>query len=269
MINYIIYSHTSYLDVLNIQSDHIEKYENTTLFINTNNDDNITQIYDKFKRVIFYNDSQPYAKRLIECIEQIDDKYFLLIHDIDILLSVDEEIILKLYNFMETKCVDRVDLKQAPNLNTNEVIKFGHDTPNDKMIPTLPSEIIDGLYLIKQEIPEDYIYNVNPSIWYRESFLTLLNIFPNKTYRDIEGMDVQRFSTNLLIYKLFTLKPIKCGYFECLDIFKFLHISHSGKLLLLNEKYETEYGQSYVDVSDEYINIINKYNLKVSDKWVN
>jgi len=269
MINYIIYSHTSYLDVLNIQSDHMGNYENTTLFINTNNDDNIGQIYDKFNRVIFYDDLQPYAKRLIECIEQIDDKYFLLIHDIDILLYVDEELILKLYDFIEYKCIDRIDLKQAPNLNSIEVIKFGHDIPIDKMVSTLPSEIIDGTYLIKQEIPEDYIYNVNPSIWNRESFLTLLNLFPNKTYRDIEGMDVQRYSTNLLIYKLFSLKPIKCGYFECLDLFKFLHISHSGKLLLLNEKYETEYGQSYLDIGNEYLNIVNKYNLNTSDKWVN
>ena len=98
--------------------------------------------------------------------------------------------------------------------------------------------------------------------------LGLLNTFPNKTYRNIEGTDVQRYISNLLVYKLFTNKPVNCGYFQCLGIFKYLHISHSGKLLLLNDKYETEYGQSYSDISDEYVSIVTKYNLKFSNKWV-
>ena len=35
-INYIVYGHTSYLDILEIQSDYIRNYGNETLFLNSN-----------------------------------------------------------------------------------------------------------------------------------------------------------------------------------------------------------------------------------------
>ena len=48
----------------------------------------------------------------------------------------------------------------------------------------------------------------------------------------------------------------------------FLHISHSGKLLPLTNDFVTVYGQSYADVSEKYIDIVNKYDLKSSTKWI-
>ena len=37
MINYVIYGHTDYLDVLNIQTDYAQNRGHLTLFINDNN----------------------------------------------------------------------------------------------------------------------------------------------------------------------------------------------------------------------------------------
>ena len=266
-INYIVYGHTSYLDVLEIQTDYISSHGNVTLFVNSN-DLGLEELYDKYDRVIFYDDSVQYAKRLIHCLDQIDDEYFLLIHDIDILLNVDNEVIESFYEFMKLRNVDRVDLKQSHNLNVSNVITVGKSDSIESWETINTNDIGDGIYLVKQEDPKDFIYNVNPSIWKRESFLQLLNTYPDKTYRTIEGLEVQNYCTRFNIYKLYSKNAIDCGYFICLNIFKFLHISHSGKLLRLNNTFTTEHNQSYTPISTEYIKIVNKYKLKESNKWV-
>ena len=56
-INYIVYGHTSYLDVLEIQTDYICSHGDVILFINSN-DLGLDYLYDKYTRVIFYNDSK-------------------------------------------------------------------------------------------------------------------------------------------------------------------------------------------------------------------
>lgn len=261
MLNYIVYGHTSYLEILRVQTDYIRLQENTTLFINKN-DLNIDDILSKYDRVIYYDDSKPYASRLIQCLNQIEDEYFIFLHDIDILLNADKPTLNILLDFMIKNNVDRVDLKQSPNLNSPEILKL------NSLEQVSAGEVDNGVHLIKQVMTSDYIYNVNPSIWYKRAFLRLLTAFPNKTYRDIEGLDVQSFAKTLSIYKLHSKKIVKCGYFECLEVFTYLHISHSGKLLLLNNNFKTEYGQSYSDISDEYVKIVDKYNLRDSIKWV-
>jgi len=266
-INYIVYGHTSYLDVLKIQTDYITGRGNVTLFVNSN-DLELSDLYAKYDRVIFYDDTVQYAARLIHCLNQIDDDYFLLVHDIDILLNVDDDVILKFYEFMKLHGVDRIDLKHTNNITGDNVVRVGN-TPVVEW-ETLPSNhITEGIFLIPQLNQNDFIYNVNPSIWKRESFLELLNRFPDKTYRTIEGIDVQSFATKFYVYKLHSNENIECGYFICLNIFKFLHISHSSKLLTLNDSFKTAYGQSYAPIGEEYKKIVEKYDLKSSSKWVN
>jgi hypothetical protein len=268
MINYIIYGHTDYLDILKIQTDYMSIYSNVTLLIN-NNELDLNDLYLKYKTVIFYDDNLQYSKRLIHCLNQITDKYLVFIHDIDIVLNIDEETIISFYKFMEKNDVDRVDLKQSHNLNVINVIEIDKQTSVDSWKIIKKEEINDGIYLVKQEDPKDFIYNVNPSIWKRESFMELLITFPDKTYRTIEDMDVQNYCKRFDVYKLFSKNSIECGYFTCLEIFKFLHISHSGKLLRLTNSFTTEHNQSYASISENYIDIVNKYNLKSSPKWVN
>jgi len=249
-MKYIVYGHTSYLDVLKIQTDYIVGKDDITLFLNQNNL-NIEDLYSKYNRVIFYNDSDTYAKRLSDCLNNIDSEYFLLIHDIDILLNVNSDVIDKIHSYMVENSIDRVDLKPTQILEGCKVININSD-----------------LNLIKQSDPTQYIYNVNPSIWKRETLLKIVNTFPNKTYRTIEDMDVQNFCKEFDIYKLHGNKILKCGYFDCLDIFTFLHISHNNRLLPLNNDFTSIYGQSYSDVAETYIEIVNKYDLKKSNKWI-
>lgn len=267
MINYIVYGNTDYLDVLQIQSDYISGRGNLTLFLNTNDLD-LTELLSNYDKVIYYDNNDTYAKRLLTCLEQIDDEYFLFIHDIDVLLNVDNQMVESFYDFLKNTGFDRVDLKHSDNKQSGLIIEYNPNKKSNEWEPKLVDEITNGIYLIKQVNPSDYIYNVNPSIWKRESLLDIVRTFPHKTYRSIEEIDVQQFCKKFKVFKLHSNTKVLCGYFNCLEGFKFLHISHSGKLLPLNENFVTTYGQSYNDISDEYIKIVDKYNLKKSNKWI-
>ena len=263
MINYVVYSHTDYMDVLNIQTSHIKEQKNITLFLNSNTLE-LGELYSKYKNVIFYDDSKPYATRLLMSINKLDCDYFLFMHDIDILLNVDNSVLDGFLPLMVEHSIDRIDLKHTDSIDHPEVISI-----DDGFSFGSSAMMVDGKnYMIKQTNPNNFIYNVNPSIWKKDSFMDLLNTFPDKTYRTIEGMDVQNFSTKLNVYKLHNKNYKYCGYFTCVEFFIFLHISHSGKLLPLNDTFTTVYGQSYNDISVEYTNIVNKYNLKLNEKWI-
>jgi len=250
MINFIVYSHTDYKDVLNIQADYLSGLGHITLFINNNDSllDNAEYnlLLSKFHNIVYYSDSEPYATRLLTCLKHIDDEYFLFLHDIDIVLNVDFLKIMQFYDFLKLNNYDRVDLKNTFNLNSSLIIDTG-----------------DGVSLVRAEQPSDYIYNVNPSIWRKSAFVDILTTFPDKTYRNIEYGDVQQYCTKFNIFKMHSQNNIQCGWFSCLELFKFLHISHSGKLLPLNSTNTTPDGQSYSAIKDEYIGILNKYNPRI------
>jgi hypothetical protein len=267
MINYIIYGNTDYLDVLEIQTDYMVGRGSLTLFLN-HNDLDVTHIISKYDKIVYYDNNDTYAKRLQSCLENIDDEYFLLMHDIDILLNVDNIMIEKFYGFLKTTGFDRIDLKHSDNKSSSLIIEYDENKSSNDWKTKQPEELGDGIYLVKQDNPANFIYNVNPSIWKKETLLEIVNTFNNKTYRTIEDMDVQQFCVKFKIFKLYSNNKIMCGYFNCLDSFKFLHISHSGKLLPINENFTTIYGQPYNDIKDEYIKIVDKYNLKSSNKWI-
>lgn len=267
MINLFIYSHTDYLDVLKIQTDYTDSIKDKILFINKNNLDN-NHIYSKYKKVIFYDDSIPYSRRIIECLTQIDDEYILLCHDIDIILNFNQELINQFHNFLKYHNFDRIDLKHFES-HHSDLVYCCDDIKNYLSWSVTDNVISDNkLYLMKQNDSSKYIYNVNPSIWKKESILDIMYNFPNKDYRSIEGFDVQEFSKKFTIFKIFTSEKKICGHFHCIDDFIFFHISHSGKFVPLNN-YQTIYGQSYIDVKNEYEKIILNYDLKKNNKWIN
>lgn len=270
MINYVIYGHTDYLEVLNIQTDYAQNKGHLTLFVNENNLD-LKELYEKYDEIVFYDDSETYTVRLLSCLEKINYDYFLFLHDIDILLKTDNKMIGSLLQFLRDNDFDRVDLKYSDKFNSNtNLIRITDMSDHTKWEDLIGGEVnknTEDLYLIQQDDVTNYIYNVNPSIWKRESFMDLLSNFKHKNYRTIEEMDVQIYSKKFKIYKMFANKKMDCGYFQCIENFMFLHISHNGKLLPLNMNFVTVYGQSYSDISKEYIEIVEKYNLIKSDKW--
>ena len=65
MLTYIVYSHTEFLDVLLTQTHYLESYDNKILLINKTDQD-LSELYSNYKQVIFYDDTLPYASRLLE-----------------------------------------------------------------------------------------------------------------------------------------------------------------------------------------------------------
>jgi hypothetical protein len=266
MINYVVYSHTDYLDVLKIQTDYVLPIKNKTLLINTNNLD-LSEIYSKYDNIIFYNDNNPYPQRVSEGLRNIDDEFILFIHDIDILFYVDDDLISQLHSFLKFNNYDRIDLKHSGNVNTSTIYECSNMYDYNTWNKHNNVKDNNNLFLIKQDDPSQYIYNVNPSIWKRESLIEIMDKFPTKNYRTIEDFDVQIFCKKYSIYKIFSKEKKECGHFDCIKNFIFFHISHNGKFVPLNG-YSTIYGQSYIEYSNKYEEIINKYNLKKSNKWI-
>ena len=87
----VVYSHTEYMDVLKIQTKHLSNYKNKILIINKSDK---YEIYNEYKDIIYYDDSLPYASRLLE-LKNISDeiKYkeirgtFRIYHDPDVVFK--------------------------------------------------------------------------------------------------------------------------------------------------------------------------------------
>lgn len=216
-LTYVVYSHTEYLDILSVSTDYLKNYKNKILLINKSNED-LSSIYSEYKDVIFYDDTLPYASRLL-ALSSVLDEYVLFIHDIDIVIEKNDECLQYLKNYMVENKIDRLDLQARPDwdkLNKNIVnLEFN----NNK------------IELKQQTNVNNYIYNVNPSIWKLSSLLDVMSNFKKETYRTIELIYTQRYCTKFKVYKLYSDSPIKCGYLHCLPFFQFIHITHGGKLL--------------------------------------
>ena len=167
MIPYVVYSHTDYLDILKIQTEYLKNIENKILLINKSNF-NIDEIYSNYDRIIFYDDSLPYAGRLTS-LSELKLDYIFFTHDIDILINCDNVVIEKLFQIAKEKKIDRIDLQYYTHGDSSDNISVscnGYD-----------------FYLNKQTNPSHYIYNVNPSIWKLSSFMEIMNTFKNEGYR--------------------------------------------------------------------------------------
>jgi hypothetical protein len=251
-MNYIVYSNTDYIDILTVHTDYL-KFDNNILFINKNNLD-LSSIYNKYKKVIFYDDALPYASRLLTCIEQIDNDYFLLIHDIDIPLFIDENRINSIYEYAISNNIDRVDLQQDIRVNRNETISEIIEIDNFNEINNHEINNYDHS-LVKNDNISNYIYNVNPSIWKKDSLYQLLSNFRYETYRTIEGRHVQEFCLRFKIYKINSKQKMNSGYFSITPLFQFLHITHGGGLMPVNNIING----ADVHINNEYIKILQKY----------
>lgn len=238
MICYVIYSNTEYIDILNISTHYLESYSNKKLIINKSDID-LTHIYSKYNEVIFYDDSLPYASRLL-ALSKLSEKYILFIHDIDIVIIKNDNIINKLLKTMIDNKLDRIDLQchnTTKNLDTIEIRCDDNYT----------------FFLNKQVNVNNYIYNVNPSIWKLSTLLEIMNEFRNEGYRTIENHPTQIFCTKYNIYRLHADIYIKSGYFGCLPFFQFLHITSHDRLVPLS------FFKFAPDVDKEYQIIYNKY----------
>lgn len=229
-MNWIIYSHTDYLDILKIQTHYLKEIDIKKLLINKTN--NLPEELSKhYQEILFYDDNLPYASRILSLKDKIlDVDYILLTHDIDIVLFKDDSLLNKLVNLARDNDIDRIDLQ--------------YYNDSDRIFNIEWNDITFGL--CEQKNPYHFIYNVNPSIWKLSTLVDIMSNFSNENYRTIENLPTQIYSQKFKIYKLFSEDYVECGYFRCLPFYQFLHITHKGGLLPLRdnglgEKLNNEY----------------------------
>jgi hypothetical protein len=235
-----IYAHSDTFDVLEIQFEYLAKLFNNTsqkIYLFTNKTyNNPTLLYE----TKIYNDSLPYNKRILHCINDIKSDYFIISQESDILLNYSKDIIKTLANTMKTNNIDSVDLKQRDGLN-NEI------------------KITDTLSLVNIS-NEAYTYNVQPRLWKTKSAITFYSKIPDKTYKNIESEDVEKYiKDNQNTYGIYSKNVIFTTRFSSVvPEYTYLHITGQGKYLTLHSKVTDTL------VKKEYNNIFNKYMKKSS-----
>jgi len=228
MIPIVCYSHSDYLDILNVQQTFLQQYTNPKYLCYNKNFE--TELFDK---VLVYDDKLKYSKKLEQCLLQIQNEPFILfVHDMNIFVNMDTSILEKMVQIMKYQNIDRFDLR------------------NNEKIPTILVEGENGLV----ELPrtEDYRYDVCPSIWKLESLLNILHKF-DKCYRTIECKEVDMFVNDYKIYQIASKQTIQSAYFLLSRWFVYIHMTSCGKLIPKHNNGMCE------ELNTVYSNILNSF----------
>jgi hypothetical protein len=247
----ICYSHTDYLDILNVQNSYLQKYpEEKILLINENIIKNTPEYINAtscFQQILYYNDSLNYSKRIFTSLNKINmkTKHIIFFHDMDILYQKKQENIIKIIEIMNNNNIHRVDFQNWYN-----------ETVFDDIIPAYDN------VTIRKTLSDGYYYNVNPAIWCSECFLDLMNNI-DKNYREIELEETQIYcKSKYNFYRLFDETNIKFTIlYRCTDTFIPFHISNWNSLVnpysKLNYKgIDYNFGEEYIN---EYVKILRTF----------
>jgi hypothetical protein len=122
---------------------------------------------------------------------------------------------------MQSQRIDKIDLQSCPS----------HHAPS--MHSPSATRISLSTAIARTQYPHDqYVYNVQPTLWKRDSLLRALERYKDQTYRSIELSPIQQFcSENLNSYRTISFDPIEMGYYKSIREFVFLHLTHFHDLL--------------------------------------
>jgi hypothetical protein len=103
-----------------------------------------------------------------------------------------------------------------------------------------------------------YLYSVYPTIWKRSSMMTFVELFPTKTYREIENGDVQAYVSTLKNYYVWNINtsiPMGCSTELTPPVIKYRHFIVAGKWIIKwNQK--------------EILNICKEYNINLHNRGI-
>lgn len=254
----ICYSHTDYLDILNVQNSYLQQYpEEKILFINENSMKHTPEFMNAtscFQQIIYYNDSLNYSKRLFTSLKNsiIKTKHVIFFHDMDILYQKKHENILKIIDIMNINNINRVDFQNWYNETVFNDIILAFDNVT-----------------IRKTLNDSYYYNVNPAIWELECFLDLMNNI-DKNYREIEFEETQVYcKSKYNFYRLFDETNIKFTIlYRCTDTFIPFHISNWHTLVNPYSKLNYKGNDHHFDEEyiNEYIKILNTFKFNPNRK---
>jgi hypothetical protein len=209
MFSIVIYTHSDYFDILPIQLEYFDKLvaklSDKNIYLLSNE-----PFTDCKYKTLLYDQATPYATRLCSGLEQINEEYIIFTHENDVLVRFNESFIEDIIQAMAKHGIDSVELK--------------HDTRGSGAIP-----IHADVSLLKKI---EYFYNVQPTLWKRESLIQILRAFPAKPYRAIEGDDLQKYMVeNYKTYTLSCKDRFRSIWYELPAGYCYLHLT--SRLMLL------------------------------------
>jgi hypothetical protein len=248
-LSYVVYTHSSYNDVFTVQNDYYKDIKETKyLFIDKINND----IKYNFDKIIIYNDNLNYTKRLLSCFLQADikDEYIIYNPDINIFIKKNDDDIYNLVKIMKKNEIDRLDFCCYKFINNNENV------------------IYNDYILVYNNDLSNYIFNVGTAIYNLKNYINLLDKFDYE-YRTSElKEDLQKYALdNMKCYYINHIDPTKIistGYYGLTDIFVYIHITHYGELMPI----DNNLNNTDIHIQKIYEQIINNYkfnrNMKTS-----
>ena len=234
----IIFSHSDYSYLWPIIEECIQKIPQLTpIFVCNKTDINKPNGFTKY---IEYDDKLCYSQRWTkDILPYIDEKYILVVHDVQLIVNCDINFIHKIIQIMLENRIDRCSLNV---FNGKHIVK-------NYNIKLCDLNSAHGNTLTP--------YDVCPAIWKTDSLKKLFNTFPNETYRTSElNEELQIFCRNNL--RCFGLQKINAKIYYCLgrpyfEYFKILHITIKNELMLPVDV--------YMDVKNEFLYFLEKYKL--------
>lgn len=193
-----VYSHSSYNAIRKLVSYSLHKLQTSMpIYIFTDNPEGYDTCYN-FKKIIKYNDSDTYAKKLLTCINQIDEPYILLYGEKDIILNFKEDKLISILDCMKEHNIATVDLhiNQFLYKPVNSDILSEYEKrifPTNFKDPSFVKSITLEYKNICINKAQEYLYSCGPRIWNIVYLKDILSAFPHKTYREIECDEIGHY----------------------------------------------------------------------------
>jgi hypothetical protein len=210
-LSYLVISHTSYADILDIYLRQNRQYFSEMPMILAINDiEYIKTTYGdefQFAKLIQYDDTLPYGARMKYLLEQLDTPYVLVNQDSNVIVDTPKEgIFTKIIAFMQENDIHQVRLLDAGILNV----------------------IRDEDLFHKNHGP--YFMSAMTAVWNREELLKMYAIFSDHVMRCIECGPIQEYVKQLKNYYLASPKDSIQPESHCINYhFPTCHVTHLGR----------------------------------------
>ena len=234
----VCYSHSSYDDIIQVQSDFLKEIPCKKYLI-----------YDKpcdlqFDKVFIYDEKLNYTKRILQAVSQIEEEFFVLTQDNDILLNTSIEFLDKLVELMKVHSLDIIDLKNYACMKENTIpdespLVVNYSYSYSGPLPLCEKNMIDLTDDLKIGIHSKvskfgFVYNVQPKLVRKSAMCDIFNKF-DLTYMQAENPEVQEYCKNTKrVAFLSCTNFLSVGYFYITPYYIFIHITNDGKLMPAN-----------------------------------
>jgi hypothetical protein len=251
----VIYSHSEYIEILNISTKFLKSYKNKILLID--NDFKNNEYLNHYNNIIYYDNKEPYGSRLLK-LNVIKDDIILFMHETDVLIKYDVNILNNLKQYIINNNIDKIELQHCAWPPAKIPLKQTYNTKNKEIYF---NELCN---IYKIDNPNFFVYNVNPTLWRKESFLNIMNNFKHYNYREMESKPVQIYTaSNFNCFSLKCDKYVKCAHFTCPLFFQFIHITHYGQFAQLKNKFYDN--NNFKHLNNTYLLDEDIYNIYIKE----